>query len=42
MGVLSGLLSGKRGRVLDTDVGSDGAVIVKAQAPLAELQNFSN
>ncbi len=31
MGDLSGLLSGKRGRVLDTDVGSDGAVIVKAQ-----------
>lgn len=42
MGDLSGMISGKRGRVLDTDVGSDGSAIIKAQAPLAELQNFSN
>jgi elongation factor G len=42
MGDLSGMLSGKRGRVLDTDVASDGSAVIRAQAPLAELQNFSN
>lgn len=43
MGDLTGLLSGKRGRVLDTDVGGAGdTAIIRAEAPLSEVQNFSN
>jgi len=42
MGDLAGQLSTKRGRVQTTDVvGSDGC-LVKAQAPLSELQNYAN
>ncbi len=42
MGDLTGMLSGKRGRVLDTDMADSDIAIVRAQAPQAELQNFSN
>jgi elongation factor G len=42
MGDLTGLLSGKRGRVLDTDVGAGDTAVIRAEAPLSEVQNFSN
>jgi elongation factor G len=41
MGDITGLLSGKRGRVMDTEVAGDSAII-RATAPLAELQNFAS
>jgi len=41
MGDLTGMMSGKRGRVLDSNVVGD-TCFIKAQAPLGELQNFSN
>ena len=41
MGDIAGDLSTKRGRVEDTDMVSADTVIVKAQAPLSELQNYS-
>jgi elongation factor G len=43
MGDLTGLLSGKRGRVLDTDIAPSGdSAVIRAEAPLSEVQNFSN
>ncbi len=42
MGDLTGLLSSKRGRVLDTEVGDGDTAHIKAHAPLSEVQNFSN
>lgn len=42
MGDLTGLLSGKRGRVLDTDISGADTAIITAEAPLSEVQNFSN
>lgn len=41
MGDIAGDLSTKRGRVEDTEMIGADTVIVKAQAPLAELQNYS-
>ena len=40
MGDITGDLSNKRGRVLDTEIGDDMCVIT-AQAPLSELNNYS-
>jgi elongation factor G len=42
MGDLAGHLSTKRGRVQSSDVIAGDACIVKAIAPLAELQNYAN
>ncbi|MGE3108506.1 MAG: elongation factor G [Phycisphaerales bacterium] len=42
MGDLTGLLSSKRGRVVDTEVGAADSAHIRAQAPLSEVQNFSN
>ncbi|MCA9277699.1 MAG: elongation factor G [Phycisphaeraceae bacterium] len=41
MGDIAGDLSTKRGRVLDSEVNGD-TCIVRAQAPLSEIQNYSN
>ncbi len=41
MGDLTGDLSVKRGRVQDTDMGSGDQVVIRAHAPLGELQNYS-
>ncbi|TVQ63573.1 MAG: elongation factor G [Phycisphaerales bacterium] len=41
MGDLSGVLSTKRGRVVDTAMGGGGGIVLRAQAPLGELQNFT-
>lgn len=41
MGDITGDLSTKRGRVQDTDMLGADIVIVKAEAPLSELQNYS-
>lgn len=41
MGDITGDLSTKRGRVQDTDMLGADVVIVKAEAPLSELQNYS-
>jgi len=42
MGDLTGQLSAKRGRVQSSEVISGDQCIVKAQAPLSELQNYTN
>jgi len=42
MGDIASDLSTKRGRVEDTEMVGADTVIVKAQAPLSELQNYSN
>lgn len=42
MGDLAGQLSAKRGRVQSSEVISGDICIVKAQAPLSELQNYTN
>ncbi len=42
MGDLAGHISTKRGRIQDTQVLDGDMCLVKAQAPLAELQNYSN
>ena len=42
MGDITGDLSTKRGRVQDTDMLGADIVIVKAEAPLSELQNYSS
>jgi elongation factor G len=42
MGDIAGHLSTKRGRVQDSQVAAGDVCIVKAIAPLAELQNYSN
>lgn len=42
MGDLAGQLSTKRGRVQSSDVVGGDACIVRAQAPLSELQNYAN
>jgi len=42
MGDLAGHLSTKRGRVQNSEVVSGDVCVVKAQAPLSELQNYSN
>jgi elongation factor G len=41
MGDLAGQISTKRGRVLSTDMLSSDLCVVRAQAPLSELQNYS-
>ncbi len=42
MGDLAGHISTKRGRVQTTDMMGSDICMVKAQAPLSELQNYSN
>ncbi|HED53157.1 MAG TPA: elongation factor G [Phycisphaerales bacterium] len=42
MGDIASDLSTKRGRVQDTEMIGSDTVVVKAQAPLGELQNYSN
>ena len=42
MGDITGDLSTKRGRVQDTEMTGDDTCIIKAVAPLSELQNYSN
>jgi elongation factor G len=42
MGDIAGDLSGKRGRVLSTDMVGTDQCLIRATAPLAELQNYSN
>lgn len=42
MGDISGDLSTKRGRVQDTEMAGPDTVVIKAVAPLGELQNYSN
>lgn len=42
MGDVTGDLSTKRGRVLDTDMESADVCVIRATAPLGELQNYSN
>ena len=42
MGDIASDLSTKRGRVEDTEMIGSDTVIVKARAPLSELQNYSN
>ncbi len=41
MGDITGVLSGKRGQVQNTDIAGD-TCIISATAPLGELQNFTN
>src|SRR5690606_39340053 len=41
MGDLTGMISGKRGRVVDSAISSSDVCTIKAQAPLGELQNLS-
>jgi elongation factor G len=40
MGDLTGDLSGKRGQINGTDTGKNGQIIIKGQAPLAELEGY--
>jgi elongation factor G len=42
VGEITGSLSAKRGRINGTDSLRGGEIVVKAQAPLAELSDFSN
>ncbi|MCB9844795.1 MAG: elongation factor G [Phycisphaeraceae bacterium] len=42
MGDINADISTKRGRVMDTEMSGSDIVIVKAQVPLSELQNYSN
>ncbi len=42
MGDIAGDLSGKRGRVQSTDMVGTDQCLIRATAPLAELQNYSN
>jgi elongation factor G len=42
MGDLAGQISTKRGRVQTTDMLGSDVCVVKAQAPLSELQNYAN
>jgi elongation factor G len=42
MGDIAGDLSGKRGRIHGTDALPGGMVVIKAQAPLAELSHYQN
>ncbi len=42
MGDLAGQISTKRGRVQTTDMVSSDVCVVRAQAPLSELQNYAN
>ncbi len=42
MGDLAGHISTKRGRIQDTQMLDGDTCLVRAQAPLAELQNYSN
>ncbi|MDH3584031.1 MAG: elongation factor G, partial [Phycisphaerae bacterium] len=42
MGDIAGDLSGKRGRIQGTDTIPGGMVLIKAQAPLAELGQYQN
>jgi elongation factor G len=41
MGDLAGMISGKRGRVVDSAISTADICTIKAQAPLGELQNLS-
>jgi elongation factor G len=42
MGDITGDLSGKRGRVQSTDMVGADQCLIRATAPLGELQNYSN
>jgi elongation factor G len=42
MGDITGDLSGKRGRIMGTDVLPDGQAVVKASVPLSEVSNYQN
>lgn len=42
VGTVSGDLSSRRGRILGTDAGPHGMSIIKAQAPLAELEGYES
>jgi len=42
MGDITGDLSSKRGRVMDTEMQGSDMCVIKAQAPLSEVQNYSN
>ena len=42
MGTITGDLSGRRGKVLGTDVLPGGMVMVQAQAPLAEVMQYQS
>ncbi len=41
MGDVSGSLAGKRARILGTDAGNGGGILVKAQVPLSELEGYA-
>ncbi|MDX1654765.1 MAG: elongation factor G, partial [Candidatus Competibacteraceae bacterium] len=42
VGSITGDLSGRRGRINGTEVGSDGMVTISAQVPLAELEGYES
>jgi len=42
MGAITGDLSGKRGRILGTDVIAGGYAVVRAQAPLSEVMQYQS
>jgi len=42
MGDLTSDIMGKRGRIQTTDIVGDGMCIIRAHAPLGELQTYSN
>ena len=42
MGAITGDLSGKRGRIMGTDILAGGMAVVKAQAPLAEVMQYQS
>lgn len=42
VGAVTGDLSGKRGRIQSTDVGTGGMVVVKATAPLSEVMQYGS
>ena len=42
MGDLAGQISTKRGRVQSTEMLTSDVCVVKAEAPLSELQNYAN
>jgi elongation factor G len=42
MGDITGDLSGKRGRIMGTDMLGDGQAVIKASVPLSEVSNYQN
>ena len=40
MGDITGDLAGRRGQISGTDSGSNGSLVIKGQAPLAELESY--